>query len=48
MFVSWYFNKSVFWGIFHFFLGWVYLAYVLFLEGFNNGRMGKMMEFYLG
>ena len=48
MFVSWYFNKSVFLGIFHFLLGWVYLAYVLFLEGFNNGKMGKMVEFYLG
>ena len=48
MFVSWYFNKSIVWGIIHFFFGWIYLAYVLFLGGFSNGNMGSIINYYIG
>lgn len=48
MFVSWYFNKSILWGLIHFFLGWVYLAYALFMGGFSEGRMGNIIEYYIG
>ena len=48
MFVSWYFNKSILWGLVHFFLGWVYLAYVLFMGGFSDGRMGNLINYYIG
>ena len=46
MFVSWYFNKSILWGLTHFFLGWLYLAYVLFMGGFNDGGITKIINFY--
>ena len=48
MFVSWYFNKSVLLALVHFFLGWLYLAYVLFMGGFSYGMMGEMIQFYIG
>jgi len=48
MFVSWYFNKSIVWGLIHFFLGWIYLSYVLFMGGFSDGRMGSIIEYYIG
>ena len=46
LFVSWYFNKSILWGILHFYLGWIYLSYVLFIGGFNEGGIARIINFY--
>ena len=46
-FVSWYFNESVFWGVIHFFLGWIYLVYVMVMGGFSEGGLGYIFEYYL-
>jgi len=47
LFISWYFNKSILLGLFHFFLGWVYIIYVLLSDKLSNGNLGKIVEFYL-
>ena len=46
--VSWYFNHSIFWGIFHYLFGWVYLVYVILTGGFSDGGLGEIMKYYLG
>lgn len=47
LFVSWYYNESVLWGLLHFFLGWIYLAYVMVMGGFSEGGLGLIVDFYL-
>lgn len=47
LFVSWYYNESIFWGLLHFFLGWIYLVYVMVMGGFSEGGLGLIVDFYL-
>jgi hypothetical protein len=47
LFVSWFYNKSILWGVIHFFLGWVYIAYVLFMGGFDEGRLNNIINYYI-
>jgi len=47
VFVSWYYNTSVLWGLFHFFLGWVYLVYVMVMGGFSEGGLGNVIDYYI-
>ena len=47
LFISWFYNKSIVWGVIHFFLGWVYIAYVLFMGGFDEGRLNNMINYYI-
>lgn len=46
LFVSWYFNKSIIWGILHFFLGWIYIAYILLTGNFSDGNFGEIIKYY--
>jgi hypothetical protein len=47
LFISWYFNKSIIWGLIHFMFGWLYIAYVLFMGGFNDGGLNRIINFYI-
>ena len=47
LFISWFYNKSILWGVIHFFLGWVYIAYVLFMGGFDEGRLNNIINYYI-
>jgi len=47
LFISWFYNKSIIWGVIHFFLGWVYIAYVLFMGGFDEGRLNNIINYYI-
>jgi len=44
--VSWYFNKSVLWAIFHFVFGWIYLLYSLLIGRFADGNFMTIMNSY--
>ena len=44
--VSWYFNKSILWGIFHFIFGFFYLIYRLIIGSFSDGGFMKIIEYY--
>lgn len=44
--VSWYFNHSVLWAIFHFFIGWIYLLYSLLIGRFADGGFMEIMNSY--
>jgi len=44
--VSWFFNKSVWWAIFHWLFGWIYLIYVLLTGGFKDGGFMEMINSY--
>ena len=45
--VSWYFNKSIFWGIIHFLFGFWYLLYMLITGEFNDGIITQIYDHYL-
>ena len=47
LFISWYYNKSIIWGILHFFFGWIYITYVLFMGGFDEGRLDNIINYYI-
>lgn len=44
--VSWYFNKSILWAIFHYMFGWLYLLYCLLIGRFADGGFMEIMESY--
>lgn len=44
--VSWYFNKSVLWAIFHFIFGWIYLLYSLLIGRFADGGFMEIINSY--
>jgi hypothetical protein len=44
--VSWYFNKSILWAIFHFIFGAWYLIYRLLKGSFANGGFMEIMNHY--
>tara|TARA_R110000803_G_scaffold38955_1_gene84043 strand:- start:609 stop:800 length:192 start_codon:yes stop_codon:yes gene_type:complete len=44
--VSWYFNKSILWAIFHFFFGGFYLIYRLIIGSFRNGGLETIINSY--
>ena len=44
--VSWYFNHSVLWAIFHFFIGWIYLLYSLLIGRFADGGFMEIINSY--
>lgn len=44
--VSWYFNKSILWAIFHFCTGGIYLIYRLLIGSFSNGGFETIMKSY--
>lgn len=46
MLVSWYLNKSIFWGIIHYLFGWIYLVYVILMGGFSNGGFNSIIDYY--
>jgi hypothetical protein len=48
VFVSWYYNGSVLWGLLHFFFGWIYLVYVMMMGGFSEGGLGDIIKYYIG
>jgi len=44
--VSWYFNKSLFWLVIHYFFGWIYLVYILLTGGFSDGGITNIIDHY--
>ena len=44
--VSWYFNKSILWAIFHFFFGVIYMIYRLLIGSFRDGGFETIMKSY--
>lgn len=44
--VSWFYNKSILWAIFHFFFGVIYLIYRLLIGSFANGGFIEIINFY--
>lgn len=44
--VSWYVNKSIFWGIFHYIFGFWYLIYSLLMQRFNDGGIMDIINYY--
>ena len=44
--ISWYFNKSVLWAIFHFIFGPLYLIYSLIIGRFSDGVFMEIMNSY--
>jgi len=45
-FISWYFHRSILWGLIHFFFGWLYIIYILLQGRLNYGMLKEIMEFY--
>ena len=45
--ISWFFNKSVLWAIFHFFTGWMYLLYCLLSMKFANGMFLEILQSFI-
>lgn len=44
--VSWFYNQSLLWGIIHYFLGWVYIVYLILSGDFSNGGLGEVIKYY--
>ena len=44
--VSWYFNKSVLWAIFHWVFGLFYLIYSLLIGRFADGGFMEIINYY--
>lgn len=44
--VSWYFNHSILWAIFHYMFGWIYLVYSLLIGRFADGGFMEIMNSY--
>lgn len=44
--VSWYFNKSILWVIFHFIFGTIYLLYSLLIGRFSDGGFMEIINNY--
>lgn len=44
--VSWYFNHSVLWAIFHFLFSWIYLLYCLIIGRFADGGFMEIINHY--
>lgn len=44
--VSWFFNKSILWAIFHYFLGFWYLLYKLLTGAFKDGNFMTIFQNY--
>jgi|TARA_R110000851_G_scaffold47424_2_gene115178 hypothetical protein len=44
--VSWYFNKSVLWAIFHYVFGLMYLIYSMLIGRFADGGFMEIMNSY--
>lgn len=44
--VSWYFNKSVLWAIFHWIFGLLYLIYSLLIGRFADGGFMEIINYY--
>jgi len=42
--MSWYFNHSILWGILHFFLGWLYVAYVVVAKGMPWWHLAPILQ----
>jgi hypothetical protein len=45
--VSWYFNKSILWAIFHYMFGWIYMIYSLLIGRFADGGFMEIINSYL-
>jgi len=46
IFLSWYFNKSVLWAIFHFFFGFWYTVYCILSGRFADGGFMEIVNYY--
>lgn len=44
--ISFYFNKSFLWAIFHFIFGWIYMIYCLLLGRFADGKLIEILTSY--
>lgn len=44
--VSWFYNHSIFWAIFHGLFSWIYLIYCLILGRFAHGGFMEIMHNY--
>lgn len=44
--ISWYFNKSVAWLIFHYFFGFWYLIYSVLMQRFHDGGFMEILNYY--
>lgn len=44
--ISYYYNKSILWAIFHFIFGWIYMIYCLLLGRFSNGKLVEIISSY--
>jgi hypothetical protein len=45
--VSWHFNKSILWAIFHFLFGIIYMIYRLLIGSFKDGGLESIISSYL-
>lgn len=48
LFTSWYLNKSIVWGVIHYFFGWLYITYAIFSGVFSDGGLGNIIKHYIG
>lgn len=46
MMVSWFYNKSILWLIFHGIFSWFYLIYCIFDGKFSNGGFSSIIQYY--
>ena len=44
--VSWYFNKSILWAIFHGMFSWIYLIYSILIGRFADGGFMEIINYY--
>lgn len=44
--VSWFYNHSILWGIFHFIFGFIYLIYCLIIGRFADGKFMEIIHHY--
>ena len=45
--VSWFFNHSVWWAIFHGIFSWIYLIYSLIIGRFADGNFMTIIHHYI-
>lgn len=46
LFVSYYYNKSILWAIFHYVFGWPYLIYLALIGRFKEGKFIEIISSY--
>ena len=44
--VSWFYNHSILWALFHGMIGWIYLVYSLIIGRFADGNFMNIINHY--